>query len=46
MSRGANDMMVAGKIEGLEDLQGGIANQVKVRKKSPKCNTFNLADYE
>ena len=31
VSRGANDMMVAGKIEGLEDLQGGIANQVKVK---------------
>jgi len=32
VSRGANDMMVAGKIEGLEDLQGGIANQGKLLK--------------
>ena len=30
VSRGANDMMVAGKIEG-EGLQGGIDNQVKVK---------------
>ena len=41
VSRGANDMMVAGKIEGL---QGGISNQVNfsklpVRGNSPKVVT-------